>query len=65
MEYRTENKGHYYIGASLHNSFREIGRIEPQYNDLNNSFNSEDEEKQFLKIPGNFITLDFRYFFAE
>ena len=65
MEYRTENKGHYYIGASLHNSFREIGRVEPKYNDLNNSFNSQDEEKKILQIPGNFITLDFRYFFAE
>ena len=65
MEYRTENKGHYYIGASLHGSFTEIGRVEPQYNDLTNYFNYQNEEKLFLEIPGNFITIDFRYFFAE
>ena len=65
MEYRTENNGRYYIGTSLHSSFTEIGRLEPQYNDLNNSFNYQEAEKLFFEIPGNFITIDFRYFFAE
>ena len=62
MEYRTEGRGHYYIGSSLHWPWTEISRIYPEYND----FNDEDfEDKFFLEILGNFITIDFRYFFAE
>ena len=66
MEYRTEQKGHYYIGTSLHLPWEEIGRIYPEYNDGNNIFNNDPfENKFFLEIIGNFITIDFRYFFPE
>ena len=67
MEYRTAEKGCYYIGASLHRPWNEISRIYPQYNDGYNTFNgSESSENQlFLEMPGSFITIDFRYFFAE
>lgn len=62
MDYRTENTGRYYIGASLHMPSAEIGRIYPEYNEFNNE---NFEEKFFVDMPGNFITIDFRYFFKE
>jgi hypothetical protein len=66
MEYRTNEKGYYYIGASLHRPWTEISRIYPEYNDGYNTFNNEVfDEKFFLEILGNFITIDFRYFFTE
>ena len=64
MEYRTEQKGCYYIGSSLHFTWSELGRSYPNYNENNNSFNNNQfEEKFFIEIKGNFITIDFRYFF--
>lgn len=63
MEYRTENKGNYYIGTSLHWSWKAIGRSYPEYDDNTNVFN--DEQEFYLELPGNFITIDLRYFFAE
>ncbi|MEC7646406.1 MAG: hypothetical protein VX689_02850 [Bacteroidota bacterium] len=63
IEYRTEEKRHYYIGTSLHRPWKAIGKIYPQYDDNINSFN--DDEEFFLEMLGNFITVDFRYFFAE
>ena len=62
VDYRTENTGRYYIGTSLHMPSAEIARIYPEYNDFNNQ---KFEEKFFLDMPGNFITIDFRYFFKE
>ena len=62
VDYRTENNGIYYLGASLHMPLTEIGRVYPEYNDFNNQ---NFEEKFFLDIPGSFITIDFRYFFKE
>ena len=64
MEYRTEHKGRYYLGTSLHLPWKEISRVYPEYNDDINIFNDEDfNDKFFLELPGNFITLDLRYFF--
>jgi hypothetical protein len=63
MEYRTESKGYYYFGASLHRPWKAIGRIYPEYDDKTNIFN---EDKEFyFDMLGNFVTIDFRYFFAE
>ena len=63
MEYRTERKGYYYFGTSLHRPWKAIGRIYPEYDDKTNIFN---EEKEFyFDMLGNFVTIDFRYFFAE
>jgi hypothetical protein len=59
MEYRTEEKGYYYFGTSLHRPWKAIGRVFPEYDDFN-------KDKEFsLDLLGNFVTLDFRYFFAE
>ena len=63
IEYRTDNKGYYYFGTSLHRPWRVISRIYPEYDDKINIFN-EDREFYFDMI-GNFITIDFRYFFTE
>lgn len=66
MEYRTQQKGTYYIGASLHLPWTEIGRVYPRYEDDDNSFNDQNfDEKFFLEITGTFITIDLRYFFNE
>lgn len=67
MEYRAE-RGDYYIGASLHRPLTEISRIYPEYDDGNDSHNFNDEkfnDKFFIEMLGNFITIDFRYFFAD
>jgi len=63
MEYRTENKGNYYFGTSLHKAWQTIGRIFPEYDNKINIFN--DEKKFYLDMLGNFVTIDLRYFFAE
>ena len=63
MEYRTEEKGHYYFGTSLHRPWKAIGRVFPEYDDIGKYFN---EDKEFsIDLLGNFVTIDFRYFFAE
>ena len=63
MEYRTEEKGYYYFGTSLHRPWKAIGRVFPEYDDKTNIFNNDTEFS--LDLLGNFVTLDFRYFFAE
>ena len=63
MEYRTEEKGYYYFGASLHNPWRVIGRVYPKYKANANEFNTDEEF--YFDMLGNFVTIDFRYFFAE
>ena len=63
MEYRTERKGYYYFGTSLHRPWKTIGRIYPEYNDKTNIFNKDKEF--YFDMLGNFVTIDFRYFFTE
>ena len=63
MEYRTEEKGHYYFGTSLHRPWKAIGKVSPEYDDKTNIFNDDTEFS--LDLLGNFVTIDFRYFFAE
>ena len=66
MEYRSQQKGDYYIGTSLHLPWTEIGRVYPRYEDSNNIFNDQNfDNKFFLEITGTFITIDLRYFFKE
>ena len=60
MEYRTEEKGRYYFGASLHRPWKAIGKVFPKYDKI---FNVDEEFS--LDLLGNFVTLDFRYFFAK
>ena len=62
MEYRTEEKGYYYFGTSLHSPWQVIGRVYPEYDDKTNEFGDRDF---YFNMLGNFVTIDFRYFFAE
>ena len=63
MEYRTENKGYYYFGTSLHRPWKAIGRIYPEYDDKTG--NTLEDKEFYIEMLGNFITIDFRYFFTE
>ena len=63
MEYRTENKGFYYLGVSLHRPLKAIAKVFPEYNDAVNIFNEDNELA--LDLLGNFVTIDIRYFFAK
>ena len=63
VEYRTDSKGYYYFGTSLHRPWKVIGRIYPEYDDKINIFNNDREF--YFNMAGNFVTIDFRYFFTE
>ena len=63
IEHRTENKGCYYLGTSLHRPWKEIGKIYPEYND--NTGNTINNKELYFEMLGNFVTIDFRYFFSE
>ena len=63
MEYRTESKGYYYFGTSLHRPWKAIGGIYPEYDDKTG--NTLEDKEFYIEMLGNFITIDFRYFFAE
>ncbi|MEO5569912.1 MAG: hypothetical protein ABIT08_09690 [Bacteroidia bacterium] len=60
-EYRTEKSGYFYIGASYHRPFNDI-----YYSTVNYYRNKDDytSGQQFL-LAGNYLTIDFRYFFHE
>jgi hypothetical protein len=60
FEYRTDDKGYFYIGVSLTNPFYSIGLIDVIYDEYN-------QTRQTLtgKLSGSYISLDLRYFFNE
>lgn len=60
FEYRTEEKGTFYIGGSFNRPFKEIAQS-------NFSYNYEGTKKTTLRtfLNGNYITLDLRFFFPE
>ncbi len=60
FEYRTKEKGYFYLGASLVNPLSTITVTEVNYYYDNNQYN-----KLSTQLNGNYVTLDFRYFFAE
>ncbi len=62
-EFRTEKDGIFYIGTSLHRPCDEVVRIYPEYDDFNESAPSLDAH--YLEVLGNFVTIDFRYFFHD
>ena len=68
MEFEDKNLGRYYIGTSLQYAWSEIARVYPEYYNTATSQNFNDqnfEDKFYLEIPGDFVTIDFRYFFKE
>jgi hypothetical protein len=58
-EYRTEKSGYFYLGASYHRPFSHMAKEIIWYNG-----NKRDERVE-LNLSGNYITIDFRYFFHE
>ena len=56
-EYRTQKSGYFYLGASYHLPFSYFYQSEIKYSPKN--------EIAFIKLRGNYLTLDFRYFFHE
>lgn len=60
FEYRTYDKGYWYIGFSYHRPFNNITNAIVQYNGQ-----SEKGEITSFDILGNYLTLDLRYFFNE
>ena len=60
FEYRTYDKGYFYLGFSYHRPFNNITTAGVLYREDNLEL-----EKTFFDISGNYLTLDFRYFFHE
>jgi hypothetical protein len=58
-EYRTEESGYFYLGGSYHRPFSSIAKEIVWYNG-----NGRDERPIF-ELIGNYVTIDFRYFFHE
>ena len=58
-EYRTEHSGYLYVGASYHRPYSYIYNLAVEYKN-----NNKDESVQ-SKLYGNYLTIDFRYFFNE
>jgi len=63
FEYRTEKSGYFYFGASYHRPFSPIYNTGITYAYSNNSTNFED--LGILQLSGNYLTVDFKYFFHE
>lgn len=58
-EYRTEKSGYFYFGASFHRPFSALLNAFVTYE----AFDRNDQV--LFKLSGNYLTLDFRYFFHE
>lgn len=58
-EYRTEKSGYIYLGASYHRPFSYMAKEVIWYN------RNKRDERVELNLSGNYITIDFRYFFHE
>jgi hypothetical protein len=59
FEYRSVRNGYFYLGASYHRGFNEIATSLIRYE------RAGDPEQLILPMSGNYLTLDFRYFFDE
>lgn len=59
-EYRTYDKGYFYLGFSYHRPFTNITRAGVGYVE-----NRLEKEAAFFDITGNYLTIDLRYFFHE
>ena len=60
FEYRTVDKGYWYLGFSYHRPFSNITTAGARY--IEGTFEKERAE---FDILGNYLTLDLRYFFHE
>lgn len=61
FEYRTKEKGYFYIGGTLHRPFSPIARSRITFHRLPSTTDGE----AILDLTGNYFTVDLRYFFHE
>lgn len=59
FEYRTRNKGYFYLGASFHRPFMDITQAVVLYEHYDR------REIVGMDVNGNYLTVDLRYFFHE
>lgn len=62
FEYRTRKDGYFYLGSSFHRPFMDITRADVKY------VQYEHKDKNTIVgmfMNGNYLTVDFRYFFHE
>lgn len=59
-EYRTEKTGYFYLGLSYHRPFYNMYTTAIEYNNGNGTL-----ETLNTYLAGNYLTIDFRYFFHE
>ncbi|MDZ4752821.1 MAG: hypothetical protein SGI87_14485 [Flavobacteriales bacterium] len=59
FEYRSKKSGYFYFGLSYHRPFSKIGLTTIEVREKANFYNLEHP------LSGNYLTLDFRYFFHE
>ena len=60
FEYRTREKGYFYLGFSYHRPFSRITKTGVLYKE-----NQVELARTFFDVSGNYLTLDLRYFFHE
>lgn len=62
FEWRSQDKGYFYIGASYHNTLGDLADLFIAYR-VPNTDNFVDLIEPVPSINGNYLSLDFRYFF--
>lgn len=68
IENRSLTNGIIYIGLSFHRPWKNTARSFPEYNDGTYTFNEEaprGNTSKFIDLSGNYLTIDFRYFFLD
>lgn len=67
FEYRTYDKGYFYLGASYHQPLRDFTTTNVGYYNENNNINDVGGYDAFasFNLEGSYLTLDLRYFFHE
>ena len=65
FEYRTKDKGYWYLGASYHRPFSDMATTEVAY--VRHPFPDPEPstEKVSADLSGSYLTVDLRYFFHE
>ncbi len=67
FEYRTYDKGFFYLGASYHRPFKDFTTTNVGYYNESGNINDIDGHDAYasFNLDGSYLTLDLRYFFHE
>ena len=63
-EWRSKKNGTFYVGGTYHRTFGESFSFLTSY-EYDKTNTSSVETRSLIKVNGNYVTLDFRYFFHE